>query len=149
MSTPESVSRETTLMVRDACLCLHTQRAARALARRFDVAFRDLGITSGQFSLMMSLNRPDPPTLGSAAAFLAMDRTTMTAALKPLQRRRLVKVAVDKEDHRARRLALTGSGRKLLAQAVPIWIDEHGKIDRELAEFALDDVRSALSALTK
>jgi DNA-binding MarR family transcriptional regulator len=149
MSIPENVSRETTLMVRDACLCLHAQRAARALARRFDDAFRPLDITSGQFSLMMSLNRPDPPTLGSAASFLAMDRTTLTAALKPLERRGLVTVAVDEEDRRARRLALTEAGRALLARAMPIWVDEHGRLDSELAAFALNDVRAALRAVSR
>jgi DNA-binding MarR family transcriptional regulator len=148
MSTPGKVSREATLMVRDTCLCLHAQRAARALARRFDDVFRALDLTNGQFSLLMSLNRPEPPTLGSAADFLAMDRTTLTAALKPLERRGLVKIAVDKEDHRARRLALTGAGRALLARALPIWQEEHDKLDRELAAFALDDVRSALHTIS-
>ena len=50
------------IAVRDACLCLHVQRAARALARRFDEVFRPLDLTNGQFSLLMSLNRPEPPT---------------------------------------------------------------------------------------
>jgi DNA-binding MarR family transcriptional regulator len=148
MST-ESLSRETTLMVRDSCLCLHAQRAARALARRFDEAFRPLGLTNGQFSLLMSLNRPDPPTLGTAAAFLAMDRTTLTAALKPLQRRKLVKVAADKEDGRARRLVLTDAGRGLLAKAVPIWVDEHGKLDRELKAHSLESLRKGLKAMSQ
>jgi DNA-binding MarR family transcriptional regulator len=148
MST-ESLSRETTLMVRDSCLCLHAQRAARALARRFDEAFRPLGLTNGQFSLLMSLNRPDPPTLGTAAAFLAMDRTTLTAALKPLQRRKLVKVAADKEDGRARRLVLTDAGRGLLAKAVPIWVDEHGKLDRELKAHSLESLREGLKAMSQ
>ena len=57
-----------TLMVRDRCLCLHVQRAARALARRFDDVFRPFDVTSGQFSLLMSLNRREPPTLGNVAA---------------------------------------------------------------------------------
>src|SRR5579862_4589280 len=95
---------ETTLLVRDSCLCLHVQRAARALARRFDDAFRPLGLTNGQFSLMMSLNRPEPPGMASVAALLAMDRTTLTAALKPLQRRALVKVTADPADRRGRLL---------------------------------------------
>src|SRR5437899_4717254 len=89
---------EKTLEVRDSCLCLHVQRAARALARRFDDAFRPLGLTNGQFSLMMSLNRPEPPGMGPVAALLAMDRTTLTAALKPLQRRGLVKITADPHD---------------------------------------------------
>ena len=83
---------ETTLLVRDTCLCLHAQRAARALARRFDLALKPTGLTSGQFSLLMSLNRPEPPKLGSVAALLAMDRTTLTANLKPLERRDLIEV---------------------------------------------------------
>src|ERR1041385_3173119 len=106
MSNPGRVPLETTLEVRDACLCLHLQRAARAVARRFDAAFRPLGLTSGQFSLLMSLNRPEPPTMGSVAALLAMDRTTLTANLKPLERRGLLRISVDREDRRSRRLVL-------------------------------------------
>ncbi|MDZ4112280.1 MAG: hypothetical protein U1E18_22155 [Brevundimonas sp.] len=60
----------TTLHIRDHCLCLHAQRAARTLARRFDEAFRPLGITSGQFSLLNSMNRPVPPTIGAIAQVL-------------------------------------------------------------------------------
>src|ERR1700733_2686081 len=92
MSRTASVPFETTLRVRDSCLCLHVQRAARALARRFDEALRPLGLTNGQFSLLMSLNRPKPPAMSAVASLLAMDRTTLTAALKVLERRGLVKV---------------------------------------------------------
>src|SRR5512135_1970336 len=105
MSTTLNPSFETTLLVRDACLCLHVQRAARAVARRFDDAFRPLGLTNGQFSLLMSLNRPEPPTITSVATLLAMDRTTLTANLKPLERRGLLTVSVDSADKRSRRLA--------------------------------------------
>jgi DNA-binding MarR family transcriptional regulator len=134
-------------MVRDTCLCLHAQRAARALARRFDDVFRPLDLTNGQFSLLMSLNRPEPPTMGSVAPLLAMDRTTLTAALKPLVRRKLVKIVIDKEDRRSRRLTLTAAGRALLAKAVPIWKAEHAALDKELTGFRLDDLRAALRAI--
>src|ERR1700712_2781699 len=110
----KTVRFETTLEVRDTCLCLHAQRAARALARRFDEALRPVGLTNGQFSLMMSLNRPKAPGLGSVASLLAMDRTTLTAALKPLERRGLVTVSPDPQDRRSRLLALTDAGRDLL-----------------------------------
>jgi DNA-binding MarR family transcriptional regulator len=144
MSTESDLPLSTTHQVRDACLCLHTQRAARALARRFDEAFRPLGLTNGQFSLLMALNRPEPPTLGSVAALLAMDRTTLTAALKPLERRRLVKVAIDKNDRRSRRLILAASGRALLSRAFPIWKNEHAALECELQEFGLPQFRAAL-----
>src|SRR3954451_11402548 len=106
MSKPTDIPFETTLLVRDTCLCLHVQRAARALARRFDEALCPLGLTNGQFSLMMSLNRPEPPSIGSVAALLAMDRTTLTAALKPLEGRGLLVVRPDPNDRRGRMLTL-------------------------------------------
>ena len=129
MSNPNELSFETTIMVRDTCLCLHLQRAARAVARRFDEALRPLGLTSGQFSLLMSLNRPEPPTIGRVAGVLAMDRTTLTANLKPLARRGLVEIRLDAADRRSRRLVLTAAGSSLLAAALPIWQREHAAID--------------------
>ncbi|MFN4128878.1 MAG: MarR family winged helix-turn-helix transcriptional regulator [Paracoccaceae bacterium] len=135
-----------TLLVRDCCLCLHAQRAARAMARRFDEALRPVGLKSGQFSLLMSLNRPEPPTLGSVAQLLAMDRTTLTANLKPLQRRGLLTVTPDADDRRSRRLTLTAAGLVLLDQAVPIWIAAHGDIEQTLPGDA-DGLRAQLNAL--
>jgi DNA-binding MarR family transcriptional regulator len=120
--------------VRDTCLCLHTQRAARALARRFDVALKPVGITSGQFSLLMSLNRPQPPNLGSVATLLAMDRTTLTANLKPLERRGLVETTADPGDRRARLLRLTAAGRAVLSEATPIWKQVHAEIEATLPD---------------
>jgi DNA-binding MarR family transcriptional regulator len=140
-----AVPFETTLEVRDACLCLHVQRAARALGRRFDQALKPLGLTNGQFSLLMSLNRPEPPPMAPVAELLAMDRTTLTAALKPLQRRGLVEVLVDPADRRGRRLKLTAAGGALLAQAVPIWRREHGALESMLDD--ADALRSALGSL--
>src|SRR5271154_3964758 len=107
MSSPNPVPFETTLRVRDCCLCLHVQRAARALARRFDEALRPVGLTNGQFSLLMSLNRPAPPSISSVASLLAMDRTTLTAALKPLERRGLIAVSQSPKDARTHLLTLT------------------------------------------
>jgi DNA-binding MarR family transcriptional regulator len=130
--------------IRDACLCLATQRAARTLARRFDRAFQGVGLTNGQFSLMTALNAPEPPKLGQLAAFLAMDRTTLTAALKSLERRGLVNVVSDEKDRRARRLSLTNAGRKMLAAAVPIWRAEHAALEAELSEINARKLRMSL-----
>ena len=146
MSKPVVIPFETTIHVRDTCLCLHVQRAARALARRFDEALRPLGLTNGQFSLLMSLNRPEPAGMGGVANLLAMDRTTLTAALKPLERRGLLTIAPDPKDRRARVLSLTPDGRALLAQALPIWTREHGKLDEDLGG-GIENLRHGLRAL--
>lgn len=133
--------------VRDHCLCLHVQRAARALARRFDEALRPVGLTQGQLSLMTSLNRLAPARIGDVAALLAMDRTTLTANLKPLERRGLVKVKVDGDDKRGRRLTLTPSGRALLAAAAPIWKRAHAETERLLRSSDPNILRASLREL--
>jgi DNA-binding MarR family transcriptional regulator len=136
-----------TLEVRDACLCLHVQRAARMLARKFDDALRPFDLTSGQFSLLMSLNRPEPPTIGSVAALLAMDRTTLTANLKPLERRGLLKIAVDRDDKRSRRLCITAPGRALLNKAYPTWKRIHTGVEFLVAHGSADGLRKMLISL--
>lgn len=148
MSSGEEPSYEITLLVRDYCLCLHLQRAARAIARRFDQAFRSVDLTSGQFSLLMSLNRPQPPSIGDVSRLLAMDRTTLTANLKPLERRGLVEVANDAVDRRTRRLSLTAAGRELLAAAVPLWRKTHADIEQLIGEPGADRLRADLRALS-
>lgn len=147
MSKPD-VPFATTLKIRDRCLCLHVQRAARRVARQFDDALRPLGLTNGQFSLLTSLNRPQPARLGSVAALLAMDRTTLTAALKPLQRRGLVNVSIDQQDRRSRSLQLTRQGRSVLAAAIPIWTRTHARVERQLAGVEPDLLRRGLNTLS-
>ena len=141
------VPYSTTLLVRDTCICLHVQRAARALARRFDAILAPHGVTNGQFSLLMSLNRPEPPGMGSVAALLAMDRTTLTAALKPLQRRGLVEVLIDPADKRSRLLLLTPAGQEILAAASPLWCEAHERLERQMGPGVLDDLRAGLVGL--
>lgn len=145
MSKPAPITYQTTHYVRDHCLCLASQRAARVLARRFDEALRPAGITSGQFSLLISLNRPSPPTIGSVASLLAMDRTTLTANLKPLERRGLLTTTVDPDDRRGRLLTLTEAGHAVLAQATPIWDRTHVEVEEPLTD--ADALRAGLREL--
>jgi DNA-binding MarR family transcriptional regulator len=145
----KSVPFGITLQVRDTCLCLHAQRAARALARHFDAVLRPIGLTNQQFSLLMALNRPEPPPMGPVAKLLAMDRTTLTAALKPLERRGLVRIEASPGDARTRILILTDAGRETLAAAVPIWRKTHVAVERWLDGPDPDTLRAALAQLSR
>jgi len=124
------------------------QRAARALGRRFDEQLRPFDLTNGQFSLLMSLNRPDPPSMGPVASLLAMDRTTLTAALKPLERRGLLKIKSDPNDRRSRILVLTEKGRTLLARALPVWQKTHDDIEKLSPAIDWNNFRENLRAVS-
>ena len=137
----------TTFHVRDTCLCLHVQRAARALARRFDNALKPLGINNGQFSLMMALNRPQPAPMGAVADVLAMDRTTLTAAVKVLERRGLVETLPHPQAGRSRLMRLTKEGTRLLSEALPVWQRVHGELEGELGD-AMAPLRETLATIS-
>lgn len=147
MSKQTGPSFATTLYVRDHCMCLHVQRAARSLARRFDEALKPYGLTNQQFSLLMSLNRPQPARMKDVAFLLALDRTTLTANLKVLERRGLASSWPDPEDRRSRLLVLTDDGRSQLAAAVPAWKRTEEEIETLLSRGDADGLRADLKAL--
>jgi DNA-binding MarR family transcriptional regulator len=135
--------------IEEACLCLSTQRAARVIGRRYDAALRPTGLSNWQFGLLMMLVRDEAPTISELAHDLATDRTTITANLKPLERRGLLVIQADTEDRRVRRIVLTNEGRAVLTEALPLWekaqaacIEQLGKVDRNAFRAAV----SALSA---
>lgn len=144
---PASLPISTIYEIRDRCLCLASQRAARLLARRFDRLFAPLGITNGQFSLMVALSGQWKPRMGELAEFLAMDATTLTAAAKTLEKRGLLTLLPDESDARARRPGLTDQGREIIAQAVPLWREEHAKVEAELLGQDAGELAKILSQL--
>ena len=80
------------------------------------------------------------------ASLLVMDRTTLTAALKPLRRRGLVSITADPADRRGRLMTLTAKGRRLLARAVPVWRKTHEAVEALLSDG--DRLRNDLRALS-
>ena len=129
-------------------ILLQIQRTARALARRFDSELRPLGLTNGQFIILMFLNRHEDSGITDLASSLAIDRTTLTAALKTLERRGFVKITNNPSDHRVRRMRLTSRGRALIMTSVPVWKRANLEIESRLAGIDLDSFRQILQALS-
>jgi DNA-binding MarR family transcriptional regulator len=75
-----------------------------------------------------------------------MDRTTLTAALKPLERRGLVKISQDPADRRSRILALTRKGKDLLIRAMPVWERTHHEVEQSIPDGDPDGLRRNLRA---
>ena len=102
------------------CVCARLRRASRAVTRLYDDALAPAGLTVTQFSLMGSLSRMDRPSLSELAAFTAHEKSALWRTLQPLIRQGWVEAVAD-EDRRARRLSLTGDGRRRLGEAMPRW----------------------------
>lgn len=144
-----------TYEVRDRCLCLHLQAAARAVADRFDAALKPLGLTSGEYSLLVVLSRPQPPRAADVERLLVMEPAALVAALAPLEHRGLLAVvpdsstdpAPDPSEECGYRLELTTAGFLLLAQALAVWRSVHESLGKLLVGSDPGALRGDLLAL--
>ena len=105
--------------VLEICLCHMTRRAARAVSRRYDKAFAELGLTANQFALLAAV-AAGPVSIGQLEAIMVADASTLSRNLSGLRRAGYLSL----EGHGGRRagaLVLTASGHDLLAAAVPLW----------------------------
>jgi DNA-binding MarR family transcriptional regulator len=130
-----------------ACICLGVRKAARRLARRYDEAFRPLGITSGQFSILAALSGRDVVPLGRLADALGMDRTTLNRNLRPMELEKLIVTSSLKTDARVRGVALTERGRTLLQRALPLWQQAQTDSLKRLGPSTWPSLRAQLAAL--
>jgi DNA-binding MarR family transcriptional regulator len=129
------------------CFSFALRRAARAVSRQYDEALAPLGLNNGQFSMLALLSALGPLRIQKVAETLAMDRTTVTAALKPLQRRKLVRVDVAGDDARAREVVLTPAGEALLNEAMPLWRAQQERLKKMLSAKDAAALRAHLGRL--
>ncbi len=103
-----------------SCVCLNLRGAARAVTKLYDEILKPSGLKATQFSVLAVIAQVGPASMSVISRILVMDRTTLTRNLKPLLKRRLVKMSKG-EDRRQRTIALTQNGKTALARALPLW----------------------------
>ena len=119
------------------CICFSLKKAERLISRRYDEALAPFGLRNGQFSMLICISGANLINIQSIAHQLNMDRTTTTAALKPLEKRKLIKITASKEDSRVKLVSITPLGISLLTKAIPAWqkIQDQMKADISLDNF--------------
>ena len=103
-----------------SCACGSLRRAARAATHLYDQELRGTGINTAQFGLLQALAKAGPVTQGRLGSLLALDSTTLSRTLRPLEAKRWIRCEPGK-DRRERQLELTGAGRSQLDRATPPW----------------------------
>jgi DNA-binding MarR family transcriptional regulator len=102
------------------CVCATLRRAARAVTQLYERQLRGTGLTGPQFTLLQVLSKIGPVTQGRLGRVLALDSTTLSRTLRPLEAKRWI-LCDPGSDRRERRLELTPAGRSHLQKAVPAW----------------------------
>ena len=106
------------------CTCAALRRTARRLTKAYDRALRPAGLRLTQYSVLANVARADGEgsglTVTDLARRLAMDRTTLTRNLRPLEVAGWLRVAPG-PDRRSRAVEITEEGRRVLEAARPLW----------------------------
>lgn len=102
------------------CHCLSMRQASRQVTQLYDRHFAPTGLRVTQYSVLRVLGRTEPLAMQALADRMVMDRTTLSRALRPLERDGLVSMAPGR-DARTRLLSLTPAGRSLLDDLTPTW----------------------------
>lgn len=106
--------------VADSCTCFNLRKASRVVTQFFDQALQPSGLLVTQFTILVAISLSTPQTINQLAQVLAMDRTTLTRNLKPLEREGFIQVQPG-QDQRTRVICLTDRGQAALAAALPLW----------------------------
>ncbi len=131
------------------CACAGLRRAARAVTRVYDEALRPSGLRVTQFSLMQVLaNARAPLTQGTLGERLALDSTTLSRTLRPLERCGWIR-AVPGPDRRERRLALTSAGRRQLERASPHWERTQARLRKQVGAARWKGLFAAFDLVTE
>jgi DNA-binding MarR family transcriptional regulator len=129
------------------CLCATLRRATRALTARYDEALRPHGLTTGQFTLLQTLQTAGPVAQGRLADILAIDSTTLTRSLAPAVKAGWVERGAA-ADRRAWSLSVSPRGRQVYEAAMPAWEAAQQDLRRELGRDAWRESFQAAEAVT-
>jgi DNA-binding MarR family transcriptional regulator len=128
------------------CTANSLRRASRQISAFFDDAMADCGVRGTQFSLLTALAVGGKMPLTRLADALALDRTTLTRNLAPLEREGLV-ASLPSADGRVRTVALTPRGQQALERALPKWEGAQRRVVAALGERRWKTLMSTLRSL--
>lgn len=112
---------------RHVCFAEQLRSATRAITSAYNAHLSDCGIGISQLSLMIRLYYYDDITVTRLARLLETERSTLSRNVQTLERAGYAEVWIG-EDQRERRVRLTGEGRKILAAAVPHWLEAQAQL---------------------
>ena len=128
------------------CNCFAIRSAARQASQFYDRHLAPSGLRTTQYSVLNNLVQGGPLSINELACRMAMDRTTMGRALRPLERDGLVAIGPGR-DGRTRALSVTDAGTQRLREAAPLWRDAQAAFETNFGHAQAADLREQLARL--
>jgi DNA-binding MarR family transcriptional regulator len=124
------------------CFCLASRQAARRITRLYDSRMQPSGIRVTQFTILSQLMLRGEMPIGKLAAFLGMERTTLTRNLTLLEQQKWISSKAG-DDPRSRMIAITAQGRGMVRRGFPYWSKAQAQVGKMLGA----DGQAALKVL--
>jgi DNA-binding MarR family transcriptional regulator len=105
----------------DECNCNAMRKASRQITRFYDAHLEPTGLRITQFLTLATLNEVGSAAVNALAERLDIERTAMGKMLGFLERDGLINISPSPTDGRSRLVELTQKGRRLHADASPLW----------------------------
>jgi DNA-binding MarR family transcriptional regulator len=105
----------------DQCNCFAMRKASRQISRFYDAHLEPAGLRITQFLTLAALNELGSAAVNALAERLDIERTAMGKMLGFLERDGLIRMKPSRADGRSRLVELTEEGRRLHAEASPLW----------------------------
>jgi len=129
------------------CSCTALRKATRRVSQLYDTALAPSGLKTTQRAILAQIGRSEPTTVGRLANALVMDSGALAHTLKPLERDRLVAIAIDPDDRRNRLITLTRQGRAKLSESDVLWAKAQSSFEAAFGRVESDSLRAALRLL--
>jgi DNA-binding MarR family transcriptional regulator len=110
---------------------------------------RPLGVSIPQWRALAVLHERPDSTMNELAELTTVDRTTLTRALDPMVRHRLVERRGDSDDRRTVRLRLTESGRAKFHMVLPHVLEQNERALRGFGAAESAALRSLLRRMMR
>jgi DNA-binding MarR family transcriptional regulator len=133
----------------ETCVLFNLRKASRAITQLYEEIMKPSGLLPTQFTVLVAIRYRGPIVISGLAEVLAMDRTTLTRNLKPLEREGLVAVVSGRHDRRSREVSLSDKGLKQLEQALPLWQEAQNRIEQALGPPLFDQILDDMRVVTK
>src|SRR5262249_688520 len=104
----------------DACACTRVRTAARLMTRAYDEALRPAGVNASQLAILAAIDTGNAESIAELAKRLAMDRTTLSRNLRPLEKARWVRLGAEGWK-RSKTVQLSAEGRQRLTRGAALW----------------------------
>lgn len=103
------------------CAATVLRRSSRAITAHYDAKLRPVGLLASQLHVLAAIDAAPGTRLGAFVDLLTLDQTTLTRLMQRLNKLGLTSMLADGPQKRG--FVLTDTGRRTLADALPLWYE--------------------------